>query len=157
MLVKNLQWNRKTQCGHSCRRMLPLFKLFGAYFLFIWYGKAVPTPLFRALHTCLQQERERSDMERNYMNSDKAQWKDPKLNNFSVEWVEAQIYKASTLTLYNIYRNRRIRLSLRARVRSRNCSVKNTNTTKNRQKWHSIDTCLKHIQNHNFSRSRAQK
>jgi len=59
--------------------MLPLFELFGAYFLFIWYENVVPTPLFIALHTCLQHERERPDMERKYMNSDNAQWKDPKL------------------------------------------------------------------------------
>jgi len=35
--------------------------------------------------------------------------------------------------------------------RSRHWAVKNT--AWNRQKWHSIDTSLKHIQNHNFSTS----
>jgi len=30
--------------------MLTLFELFGAVFLYIWFGNAVPTPLFLALH-----------------------------------------------------------------------------------------------------------
>ena len=52
LLVKSLQWNRKIQCGNSCRRMLTLFELFGTVFLFIWCGNGVPTPLFLALHPC---------------------------------------------------------------------------------------------------------
>jgi len=42
---QSLQWNRKIQCGNSCRRMLALFELFGAVFLFIWCGNVVPTRL----------------------------------------------------------------------------------------------------------------
>jgi len=45
LLVKSLQWKRKIQCGNSCGRMLTLFELFGAVFLFIWCGNPVPTPL----------------------------------------------------------------------------------------------------------------
>jgi len=45
LLVKSIQWNRKIQWRKSCRRMLTLFELFGAVFLFI------PFPhLFLALH-----------------------------------------------------------------------------------------------------------
>jgi len=43
------QWDRKIQCENSCRRMLTLFQLFGAVFLFIGGRKASP-PLFLALH-----------------------------------------------------------------------------------------------------------
>jgi len=43
----------------------------------------------------LQHERERPDVERKYMNSDKAPVKRTRVNNI-VKWVEAQIYKASS-------------------------------------------------------------
>ena len=42
----SLQWNRKIECGNSCRRMLTLFEPFGAAFYFIWFVNPVPTPLF---------------------------------------------------------------------------------------------------------------
>ena len=45
LLVKSLQWDRKIQCGNSCRRMLTLFELFGAVFLSIG-GRTVSTPIF---------------------------------------------------------------------------------------------------------------
>jgi len=41
-----LQWNRKIHCRKSCRRMLTLFELFGAVFVFIWCWSSVPTPHF---------------------------------------------------------------------------------------------------------------
>jgi len=41
------------------------------------------TILFYSGH--LQQERERADMERKYMNSDKAQWKEPEFATFFSE------------------------------------------------------------------------
>jgi len=44
LLVKILQWNRKIQRGNFCRRVLTLFEIFGA--VFIWCRNAVPTPLF---------------------------------------------------------------------------------------------------------------
>jgi len=46
-----------------------------------------------------------------------------------VQLVEAQIFKASKLTFNSIYRNRKLGLSSRGRVRSRHCSVKNTKNT----------------------------
>jgi len=46
LLVKGQQWNRKIQCGNSCRKMLFLFELFGAVFLFIWCGNAFPHLFF---------------------------------------------------------------------------------------------------------------
>ena len=48
--AKSLQRNRKLPFGNSCRRMLTLFELFGAVFLFIWCGNAVSSSLFLALH-----------------------------------------------------------------------------------------------------------
>ena len=54
----------------------------------------------------------RSDMKRKYMNTDKAPLKEPELT--SVEWVAAQRCKVSTLTFYNIHRNRRLGLSPRS-------------------------------------------
>jgi len=37
-----LQRNGKIQRGNSCRRMVTLFEIFCAVFLFIWSGNAVP-------------------------------------------------------------------------------------------------------------------
>ena len=54
LLVKSLQRKRKIQCQNSRRRMLILFELFGAVFLFIWCGNTVPTPLCSALHICIK-------------------------------------------------------------------------------------------------------
>jgi len=46
LLDKSLQWNRKIQCGNSCRQTLTLFELFGAVFFFIWCRNAVLPPHF---------------------------------------------------------------------------------------------------------------
>ena len=158
MLVKSLQWNRKIQCGHSCGRMLPLFELFGAYFLFIWYENVVPTPLFIALHTCLQHERERPDMERKYMNSDNAQWKDPKLTTLVCSgWRHKYTKQASSRSaIYIVIEDSGWAREPVSGVATALLKTPRTQL-KNRQKWHSLDICLKHIQNHNFSWSRTQK
>jgi len=73
----------------------------------------------------LQHERERPDMKRKYMNSDKAQRKEPELTSFFSQREEpeltisevgmvAQIYNASKLTFYSINRNRRLGRSPRS-------------------------------------------
>jgi len=49
LLVKSLQWNKKIQCGNSCRRMLAFFEQFGIVFFCIWCRNGVPRPL-SALH-----------------------------------------------------------------------------------------------------------
>jgi len=82
------------------------------------------------------------------------------VNNFSVKWVEAQIYKASKLAFSNINRSRyRLRPSPRRR-----CAGVATVLLKHQEhslkKTGKIDTVLisvLHIQNHNVSTSRTQK
>ena len=50
LLGKRLLWNRKIQCGNSCRWILTLFGRIAAVLLYIWWGNGVPTPFFSALH-----------------------------------------------------------------------------------------------------------
>jgi len=50
LLFKSLQWNRKIHCGNSWKWILTSFEIFGAVFLFIRCGNAVPAPLFLSLH-----------------------------------------------------------------------------------------------------------
>ena len=47
-----IAWSQRSviRCGNPCRRLLTLFEIFGAVFLFILCGNAVPAPLFLALH-----------------------------------------------------------------------------------------------------------
>jgi len=52
LLVKSLQTKRTILCGNARTRMLILFELFDADFVFIWCGNAVPIPFFSALHPC---------------------------------------------------------------------------------------------------------
>jgi len=75
-------------------------------------------------------------------------------------WLVAQIYKASKLVFSDIYRIRRLGLSPRsscAGVVTGLLKLSRKQLWKNRQIWHSNNTCLKHIQNHNFSTSWTQK
>ena len=55
-------------------------------------------------------------MERQYMNTDTAQWKELELTTIISEVGGGTIYKASKLTFYNIKRNQRLGLSLSAGV-----------------------------------------
>jgi len=73
--------------------------------------------------------------------------------------VVAQIYKASLLAFSDINRNQRLRISPRSPCSAVTTGLLKTSRTqhKNRQKWHSVNTCLKHIQNHNLSSSWTQK
>jgi len=73
--------------------------------------------------------------------------------------VVEQTYKASKLAFSDIKRYRKLGRSPRSPYAGVVAGLLKTPRTqfKNRQKWHSIDTCLKHIQNHNFSSSWTQK
>jgi len=64
----------------------------------------------------LQHEHKRLDMKRKYVNSYKAQRKEPELTTyFEVGlWVVAQIYKACKLAFSDINRNRRLGLRSRS-------------------------------------------
>jgi len=114
--------------------------------------------LFIALHTCLQHERERPDMERKYMNSDNAQWKDPKLTTLVCSgWRHKYTKQASSRsTIYIVIEDSGWAREPVSGVATALLKTPRTQL-KNRQKWHSLDICLKHIQNHNFSWSRTQK
>jgi len=73
--------------------------------------------------------------------------------------VAEQTYKASKVTFSDINRDRKLGRSPRSPYARVATGLLKTPWTqlKNRQKWHSIDACLKHIQNHNFSSSWTQK
>jgi len=66
----------------------------------------------------------------------------------------------SKLAFSDVNRNRRFGQSPRspcAGVATGLLKTPRTQLKKSRQRWHSIDTCLKHIQNYNFSTSWIQK
>jgi len=70
MLVKSLH-----ETGRSSVDIVGECTLYSNYLVHtsFLFGNAVSTPLFIALHPCLQHERKKPDMERKYMNSGKAQ------------------------------------------------------------------------------------
>jgi len=70
--------------------------------------------------------------------------------------VVEQTYKASKLAFFDINRNRKLGWSPYAGVATGLLKTPWTQLKK-QAKWHSIDTCLKHIQNHNFSSCWTQK
>jgi len=111
------------------------------------WERLLRTILFCSGH--LQHERERPEMERKEMNSDKAKRKEREL---TTQWSGTvgggTTYKASKVAFSDINHNRKLRRSPRNPY---------AGGVACRQKWHSIDTCLKHIQNHNFSRTVARK
>jgi len=70
-----------------------------------------------------------------------------------------QKYKASKLTFSYIKRDRKLGRSPRSPYAGVATGLLKTPRAqlKNSQKWHSIDTCLKHIQNHNFFSTWTQR